>query len=272
MTQLILSGSVLLALLILRAAVGGLESPQSLRVAHAQIIGNRQIQADVFEWSMKQSGTLLIVADGIGTETKGRTAALAASDSIVRTYELADNFVNPSYFFRQAYHHANDAVFRYIPDGTAGASVLSVLIRQGVLYYALAGNCRAAVFRRGNLIPLSEGQTLDVLARNAFKRSELKREDARVAYKERRVYNYVGRDGFKDLEMFDVPVKLKRKDCIVLMTDGVYDFCPQMDMEQILKKRMSGEKKAQAIMDFLENRNHPQSDNATIVLARVNRL
>ena len=237
MPQIIILGSVLLALLIIRFAAGKLESPQNLKVAFAQTIGSMQIQADVFEWSMKKFGTLLVIADGIGAETKGRTAALAATDSIVRTFELADNFVNPAYFFRQAFRNANEAVLRYIPDGTAGAGVLCVLIRQGMLYYALAGNCQVSVFRKKSLIPLSEGQTLDVLAKNAFKRNEIDREEAKSAYKKRRVYNYIGRDGFKDLEMFDIPVRLKKNDCVVLMTSGAHEFCPQWEIERNLNRR-----------------------------------
>jgi serine/threonine protein phosphatase PrpC len=272
MLQIILLASILLALFIIRFAAGSLESPQKLKTAHTQSIGNREIQSDVFDWSMKRFGTLFVVADGIGTETKGRTAALAATDSIVRTFELADNFVNPSYFFRQAFRNANEAVLRYIPDGTAGASVLCVLIRQGMLYYALVGNCRISILRRKELIQLSEGQTFDVLVKNAFKRNEICRDEAKTVYNKRSVYNYIGKDNFKDLEMFDVPVKLKRKDCIVLMSDGIYEFLPHLDLVRILNRRTDNENKVRSIIAFLERKNDPQSDNATIVLSSVNRV
>jgi len=47
------------------------------------------------------------------------------------------------------------------------------MVSDGILSYALAGNCKVSVFRKGELIPLSEGQTLDVLAKSAFKQSAL---------------------------------------------------------------------------------------------------
>ena len=251
--------------------VGRIDPLPGLEIAHSQIIGRREINADVFEWAVRQGKTLLAVADGIGTGTRGRTAALSATDSIVRTFELQGLVANPAYFFKQAFHNANEAVLRYVPDGTAGANVLCALVFGGALYYALAGNCKAAVFRRGRLIPLSEGQTLDVLARNAFKRQEIKREDARTVYNERQVYNYVGKDDFKELEMFDVPVALKRGDILALMTDGVYDFCPPLDLERILRSGRTCKQKAQTVMDLITQMNNPQQDNATIMLARVNR-
>jgi len=273
MPFLIVCGCALIALFILRfAVVGRIEPLPGVEVAHAQIIGKREINADIFEWAVRQGNTLLIVADGIGTGTRGRTAALSATDSIVRTFELQGLHANPAYFFRQACHNANGAVLRYGPDGTAGANVLCAMISDGKLYYALAGNCKAAVFRKNAILPLSEGQTLDVLARKAFKRQEIKREDARKVYHERQVYNYVGKDDFKELEMFDVPVALKQGDILVLMTDGVYDFCPMLDLEKILRSKRPCNQKAQTIMDMLSQQNNPHQDNATIVLTKINRL
>ena len=273
MPYVIVSGCALVALLIVRfAAVGRIEPLPSLEIASAQIIGRREINADVFEWSAHQGKTLIVVANGIGTGTRGRTAALAAADSIARTFELQGLLANPAYFFNQAFRNANEAVLRYVPDGTAGASVLCALVTDGTLCYALAGNCRIAVFRKDTLIPLSEGQTLDVLARDAYKRQEIKREEALTAGHEKRIYNYVGKDHFREMEMFDIPVRLKPGDSIVLMTDGVYDFCPGLELERILRMRKNCEQKAQAVMNQLTEKNHPQQDNATIVLARVNQI
>ena len=272
MPYIIVFSCILIALFIIRAAVGRLDPMPDLEVVSAQIIGQREINADVFEWAKGNGSTLLVLADGIGVGARGRTAALAATDSIVRTFELRELLTNPSFFFRLAFHNANEAVLRHIPDGTAGANAICALVSGNSLYYALAGNCKALVFRNGVLIPLSHGHTLDVLARNAFKKQEISREEARKVYHEHLVFNYIGKDDFRDLEMFDVPVRLKRGDCLVLMTDGVFDFCMLQDVEDILKTRQTCHSKVQNIMDLLKRNNDPHQDNATIVLAQVNRI
>jgi len=272
MPYIIILSCVLVALFIIRASLGRQDPLPELEIAHGQIIGQREINADAFEWAVGDGKTLLVLADGIGTETRGRTAALAATDSILRTFDLRGLLANPAYFFRLAFRNANEAVLRYIPDGTAGANVLCALVTERTLYYALAGDCKASVFRNEVLIPLSEGQTLDVLARKAYKRGEICRDDALKVYRERRVCNYVGKDNFRELEMFDVPVRLKDGDCLVLMTDGVYEFCDEKDLENILRTQKSCQAKAQAIIDLLKEQNDPHQDNATIVLAQVNRL
>jgi serine/threonine protein phosphatase PrpC len=269
MPYIILSGCALAALLIARAALGGAAwYPSAPEVAFAQTIGKRQINADVFDWAARGGNTVLVLADGIGTGAKGRAAALAATDSVVRTFEIQGLSVNPAYFFRQAFHNANESVLRYVPDGTAGANMLCVLISGGLLYYALAGNCKTSVFRKSELIPLSEGQTIDALARNAFKKRTLSREEARAVHEERRVYNYVGKYGFKEPEMSNVPVRLKPGDCVVLTTDGVHEFCPIPDLENVLRTGRGCRYKAEAAINLLDRRDDPQQDNATVVLAR----
>jgi serine/threonine protein phosphatase PrpC len=267
---IIVSGCGLIALLILRLAVGSPLPRLVLEIAHAGYIGRRQIYADAFEWSVRSEKTLLVLADGIGAGTKGRAAALAATDVTIRAFDV-QNTLNPAYFFKQAYQNAGGVVWEYVPDGTAGANLLCVLVDGSLLYYALAGNCSLSVFRKKTLIQLSKGQTLDVLARSAFRNSEISREDARTAAGERRVYNYVGKDGFRDPEMTDAPVALKRGDYLVMMTDGVYEYCPQLDLENILAARADCRSKAEAVIELLKRKNDSEQDNATIVVARVNR-
>jgi serine/threonine protein phosphatase PrpC len=271
MPYIILSGCALVALLIARAALGVSWLPAGPEVACAQTIGQRQINADVFDWAARDGITLLVLADGIGTGAKGRAAALAAADSVVRTFGIQGISANPAYFFRRAFHNANEAALRYVPDGTAGANILCVLVTDGLLHYALAGNCKVSVFRKSELIPLSDGQTLDALALSAFRRHAISRKEARSVHGQRRVYNYAGRDGFKEPETSDIPVRLKAGDCVVLTTDGVYEFCPAPDLERILKMGQSCRRKADAVIELLERRGDPQQDNATVVLARFGR-
>jgi len=273
MPYIIISGSLIIAMIIIRVAiVGRVEPLPGLEIAHAQSIGNREIMADAFQWAVSRDKTLLILADGIGSGTRGRTAALSATDSMARTFELQGLTTNPAYFFKQAFQNANEAVLRYIPDSTAGASLLGVFVSDGTLYYALAGSCKIMVFRNGELISLSEGQTLDVLAKDAYRKKEISREEAIIAAQERRLYNFVGKDDFKAMETSDIPVRLKEGDYIVLMTAGVYDFCPTLDLESILRERGNVRNKAQNIIDVIISRGDPEQDNATVVLAKVNRI
>jgi len=269
MPYIILGCALLMALMIIRFSLGRVSGGNGLEVGFATTAGNRELNCDESNWAYHQNQFLAAVADGIGQGPKGQTAAYAAVQTATRMFQITGAREYPAYFFRQTFRGANSTVLRYIPDGSCGASLLCALVRDGLLYYALAGNCRIAVYRAGDLIPLSEGHTVDVLARNAFQRKSLTRTDALEAVKIRRMYNYVGRYGFKDLELFDVPVVLKRGDIVVLMTSGVFDSCTTGYLEKVLGSRKNCESLAWEIISNLESTRDPQQGNATIVLLRV---
>ena len=69
------------------------------------------------------------------------------------------------------------------------------MIRDGWLYYAVVGNVKVCVYRNGDLVPMSAGHTLDVLAEEKFRIGRLSREDALVLLETHRLYNYVGPAG-----------------------------------------------------------------------------
>lgn len=263
---------ILIALLIVRIAIGRVRPVQKLEVSMATTLGCREIYAEAYDWAHFDQQMMYVIASGIGRSRKGKIAADVAVETFVRYFESVGASENPPYFFEWAFHGANAAILRHIVDSTAGASVLSAIVKDGRLYHASAGNCRLSVFRNGNLVPLSEGQTIDVLAKKAFKQGQISRLDALSALKEKRVYSYVGHDGFKGMEMFDVPVILKKGDVIVIMSSGVYEFCTSKQIEDILKGRKGRRHKAEAIIKLLEQTNAPDQSNATVILVRVNKI
>ena len=260
---------LLLALLIVRAAMGDAVASGRIEFGFSQTAGNRQLNADEIEWAQYGDETMFAVADGIGPGDKAKTAARAAVHVATRVFGQTGAGDNPAFFFRNCFKGANSTILRYIPDSTAGASLLCAVIKGRSLYYALAGNCRISVFRSGELYELSEGHTFDVLARQAFVRKKLARLDALEAVKDSRLYNFVGKDGFRDLEMFDTPVALKRGDLILLMTDGVHEFCPPGALADILGGRGPCKALAKKIIGALDANNHPEQDNASVIVARV---
>lgn len=270
MSVCIIMLSLFLALYIVRLALGNIGQLSSLDIGFSSIVGNCEINADSYDWSYCNDELLVVVANGIGRESKGRTASIAATHTVSRVFQVSGSSNNPAYFFQTAFHGANNAVLRYIPDGSAGTSILAAIVKDGLLYYALAGNCQIAVCRNGELIPLSEGHTFDMLAKKAFHSGKIKRVDAVHVSGERKVYNYLGKDSFKDLELFDVPVVLKKGDRIVLMTDGIFDFHPYVEMEPVLASKKGAASMAHKITQDIERENYQYQDNATIAVIKTN--
>ena len=125
---------------------------------------------------------------------------------------------------------------------------------------------KVCVYRNGDLVPMSAGHTLDVLAEETFRVGRLSREDALVLLETHRLYNYVGQDGFKDVEYLDRPVALRRGDIVVLMSDGVYDLLPWRDMEDILSHGQDCQRMAFEITERVNTTAAEHKDNASVIL------
>jgi serine/threonine protein phosphatase PrpC len=272
MPYLIVTTSLLVSLFILRGMMGNVSGISKLDLGFAQTTGKRQLNADEYDWACHGDETLLALADGIGPGKKGKTAARTAIHIVTRVFEMTGTGQNPAYFFKQAFKGANSTILRYIPDSTAGSSLLCAVIKDGLLYYALAGNCRLSVYRHGELHSVSEGQTMDVLALAAFREKKISRAEALEAVKTSRLYNFVGKDGFRDLEIFDEPVRLRRGDLIVMTSDGVHDFCSADRIEGVLAGRGKCGDLARQVIDMVEREEIPDQDNASVILAKVNAL
>lgn len=270
MPYLILLWCALAASFIVRLSLGRLMRRQQ-GPGIAQTAGKREIQADRADWAGYRDELLLVLADGIGAGHKSAVAAQAAVRTVKDMFMAGGLGQNPDYFFRQAVQGANSAVLRYIPDATAGACLLCVVIQNGLLYYVCVGNCRVDVYRRGHLIPLSEGQTLDVLALAAFQNGDITRDEAVRLSKVRHAYNFVGKNGFREPEIIDVPVALHSGDLIVMTTDGVYEALPSRDLDELLCGRGNTRHKAATVIQKVDALRRPEQDNATILIHKFRR-
>lgn len=271
MLLVLLSGIVFLGLLIYRCTLGFQNPPPDLELGVSTAIGDREIQADTFDYAYTDAGFMMALADGVGSGEKGKIAASIAVDTCRVQFEQMQHFDNPGFYFGKAFRTANHDILEVVDDGTAGANLLCAVVSEGFLYYALSGNCRLFVFRDGDLVPLSEGHTIDMLAKQSFQKGRISRQDALAALKERRIYNFVGQDGFHEIEFYDTPVELHIGDVVVLLTDGVEDVFGLGKLEKLLKTGRSCEDIVFKVTDGIQHdRYREDRDNGTIILLRIN--
>lgn len=239
-----------------------------LEVGAASSIGNREYQEDAMDIATFKKHTLIILADGIGKKRAGQLSSRLAVKTFVDLFTTSPSIDNINYFFKRAFHITNREILKTLEDQQGGASVACGIIVDDLLHYALVGNTMVAVFRNKELIPLSEGHTVNILAQRGFYQGKISRQDALWALKEKRLFNYVGQDGFKDIEIYDVPVKLKSQDIILLMSDGIQNCLSWNQLEEILKKDSTCDEMAQDIIKKIEEASMKEKDNASILLIR----
>lgn len=265
-----LGSSILILILIkVRVEQGQLRRTGLLasNLGGSMTIGTRQVQEDCYYMQENKQGCFLAVADGMGESYGGRIAArtaIAVCEELFSRFHIVDN---PQYFFRKLYQNANQEILKALDQGgKGGASLATVLICNEKLYYSVVGNVKIFVFRKGDLVEVSTGHTLNRILGTEFAQGNLTRSEARMLLENHRLYNFLGQDGFAELELFDIPVTLKEDDMVVLMTDGVYELLSFMEMEQVFRKSISSEQKCYEVIELVNRHEKEEKDNGSIVI------
>lgn len=238
--------------------------------AVCQTVGSREIQSDRAQIWTSRAGTMAVLADGIGRENTGMICAQIAVDTILDRFEPYQLLNNPDYFFKTAFYEANRRIYNTIGERKGGACAGAVFIDADSFYlhYAVAGNIRIALLRGEELIPLSKGQTLDVLAARAYEKGKISRQDAIWSTEEKRIWNYLGQDGFHEIEICEVPVRLKQGDKVLMLSKGIFEELSWREMEDILIDDSSVQELAERLVWAAEQTDDPEKDNGSVILVQ----
>ena len=235
----------------------------------AQTRGSREIQADMTEIRKTRAGVLAILADGIGRENTGRVCAQIALDAAADAYEPYEVLTNPEYLFRTVCREANARIQKTIGERRGGACLGLAFLGNGHLYYGVVGDIRIALYRGGELIPLSQGHTLDVLARQAYEAGRISKKEAVWSMEEKRRWNYLGMDGFREIEIPERPIRLQGDDLVVMVSRGIWQALSGADLEDLLAGGESPQEKARQIVWAAGRKPGDDKENGSAVILRA---
>lgn len=267
-----LSASVLGRLVLAAADIRTEENKNrepSDETAVSQTTGGKEIQADIAGIQTNNAGTLAILSDGIGKANTGKVCAQIAVDTLLDRYQPCHVLNNPEYFFKTSFREASQRIQRTIGERRGGTCLAAVFVNRGSMHYGLAGDIRIALFRNQELIPISKGQTLNVLALNAYQEGILSKPETIWTMEEKRVWNYLGIDGFHEIEIGERPIRLKPGDVVVLATKGIFEAVSWAEMEDILLKDLTLKEKADGIVMESEKKNGREKENGSVLLLRA---
>ncbi|WP_313152270.1 PP2C family protein-serine/threonine phosphatase [Lacrimispora sp.] len=253
----------------LSVALGRKEQLKSCEMAASMTIGTREIQEDSYGFVESEEGLMAVLADGQGKHYGGKIASRTAVEVFQDIFRDNNAFYNPQYYFRKAFQGANREVLKQLEENQGCASVAAVLIRERKLYYATAGNIKIAVYRNKELVPVTAGHTINVLARQKYMEGKLTRQEAVSLLEHHRLYNYVGQDGFHDVEFFDTPIALNSGEYVLLMSDGLYEGVKWKDIEDCLEETGTSQEKAFRLVEMINTSQEEDKDNSSVVIIRV---
>lgn len=233
----------------------------------AQTTGNKEIQADAMDVMITQAGKLAVLADGIGKENTGKVCAALAVQEFMEAFSFYKSLHNPEYFFERTMYSTHRNMQKLLEERQGGASVGVVFLAEEKLYYAMAGQVKIALIRGTDFISLCESQTVDVLAKRAYQKGKLGRQETIWSLSDRDLWNYVGKDGFCQMELCEVPVQLKKGDLVVMMTKGIYEEVSGAEIERIMTNEMyDAQGKAEKIVRCADKSPAQDKDNGSIMV------
>lgn len=259
---------LLLILLILKNLLIKKINKSSIEIQKGSAIGKEEIQENYSDIVHSSHGILTVLADGIGKNEAGRISSIVAVKTFRRLFLEIGSVQKIEYFFKRAFNIASSEILKRVDNNQGGASVVSAIVIDNLLYYGLVGNTMIAVYRKGELFKLSEGHTVNVLAKKEFYKGKITKEQALGALKEEKLLHYVGQEGFNDIEMFEKPITLQQGDIIVLMNKGVYDCLTWIQLEQIIIRNRKFQHLSNEIIEAIKKNEKQNKYNSSIILMK----
>ena len=240
----------------------------SADVGNAQTIGTREKQDDSFATSVREYGIMGIVADGIGGYLNGNLASKITVETFLDEFEKRDVTENLSYFFQKSCMLSNERIRDEFGETKGGTTAVAVVLKEDKLFWTSVGDSNISVFRGGRIIPVNRKENVKNWLEDQYYAGSVKREEVLNSQSDTRLVNYLGYDGFKKADESDRPIFLKKKDKVLLYSDGV-EVLGQIELENILSKNMSAQKTADTIISAINAKKKNKKDNATIVVISV---
>jgi protein phosphatase len=201
---------------------------------------------------------LLAVADGAGGEAEGERAAEIARESLTSfdpgSTDITARIVES---MRAADQRIVEIVTRQPELKGMGTTMTAAFFREGTVYWAHVGDSRLYLFRKGELVQLTED---DTMAGFLVTEGEISKEDAWVHPGRNMLFECIGCGEF-EAETGDFA--LYESDLLLLTTDGLHDKIIEETMLAILKTEWELKDKLEALIAAALEASG--KDNATVV-------
>ena len=240
----------------------------SVAIGNAQIIGTREKQDDSFATSIMPYGVMAIVADGIGGYINGNLASKIAVETYLDEFERRNATDNISYYFQTSAVLSNGRIRDEFGEAKGDTTAVAVVLAEGKMYWTSVGDSNIAVIRNRRLIEINRKENVKNWLEDQYLAGAINKEAAMGGPMDKRLVNYLGYDGFKKASESDRPILLKKKDQILIYSDGV-EVIGQIELENIMSRKGTAQKKAEMIMEAIENKKVNSKDNSTIIILEV---
>jgi protein phosphatase len=226
----------------------------------------REINEDYFGSFSGNFGNLLLVCDGMGGHKGGEIASRLAIETISNYFERLNDSYNISKEINKSLEAANTSIILKGKDNPEltdmGSTVVLVLVKDGLAYYASLGDSRIYKIRDGAIQQITKDNSL---VQKMVDSKIITKDEAKVHPKKNVITKALGTNYKLKPENYK-PFKLQLNDKIILCSDGLTAHVDEKEIFE-LSKNNSPQETAKKLVDFANKRGG--TDNITVLIAAV---
>lgn len=245
-------------------------------VGVSSVIGKRQQQQDSVkadsDYAFAEEGRgIAVLCDGMGGLSGGEKASKLGVDTVYNAFHELPAEASIPRFYAEWIDRADTAVAALKSDDgkplNAGSTMVSVVIEDGMLYWASVGDSRIFIQRGEEIVCLTRDHNLLMLLNAKVKRGEMTQEEADNDPKKEALISYIGVNGMRCVDISPQPIELENGDHVILCSDGLYRTVSIDEMLQIVRC-FSGEATcaAEALTQLALSKNYPHQDNTSVIV------
>jgi len=252
------------------------DSNDLFELAAITVLGDRPQQQDCFGWSLRSSGGLVVLCDGMGGHQGGARASAAAVDCFLSAYEREPD-AQPGPLLAGSTMEANSVISGMKDEAglplKAGSTLTAVLLRGGELFWSSVGDSRAYLVRGDAFVQFTQDQNYRTVLDEQLRSGTITRETYnRNLPKAEALISYLGIGDLRLVDHNAVPLRLCQGDKLILMSDGLYKLMSDEEISRILENFSSLRDALQALeLKARKNAKNSaiQRDNMTVALIKL---
>ncbi|KGA81086.1 PP2C family protein-serine/threonine phosphatase [Lysinibacillus fusiformis] len=258
---------VLIFLLIIRGILAQKMEKGKIYIGNGQTIGRRDEQDDYFSTAETAHGTMAVLADGISGLANGRMASTIAVTTFIEEFKKLGSLNQLQDFFKKAAMSSNHMIVENLNGSNGGTTLVTAIIdNDGYLHWGAVGDSVITIFRNGEFLAINQKHIFESVLTERYIAGEISQLEVQENPLKKRLINYLGYEGFKNLDTGNNPIQLHKGDKVCLFSDGIYDALTEVEMEKILSQQAPPYDLAQNIIKAVEQKRLKNQDNATILI------
>ncbi|MGB5847000.1 MAG: Stp1/IreP family PP2C-type Ser/Thr phosphatase [Ignavibacteriaceae bacterium] len=226
----------------------------------------REINEDYFGSFGGSFGNLLLICDGMGGHKGGEIASRLAVDTVSNYFKKLNDSYNISEEIKKSLEAANTSIILKAKEDSEltdmGSTVVLVLVKNGLAYYASLGDSRIYKIRDGAIQQITKDNSL---VQQMVDSNIITEDEAKVHPKKNVITKALGTNEELEPEIYE-PFKLQVNDKLILCSDGL---TAHVDEEEIfeLSENNPPQQAAQKLVDLANERGG--TDNITVQIAAI---